>query len=79
VEGEWVWLPQIFDASILSDEAIMPGTANFTGNFVGMCCQDLAGTGLHADFDYFLYEEARTRGPTWITPGWRQHLRPPRR
>ena len=53
----WTWLPTVFDASILSDEAMVPGTANFTGNFVGMCCQDLAGTGLHADFDHFVYEE----------------------
>jgi hypothetical protein len=27
------------DASILSDEATAPGLANFTGAFVGMCCQ----------------------------------------
>jgi xylan 1,4-beta-xylosidase len=56
-EAPWVWLPTVFDASILSDEAMMPGTANFTGNFVGVCCQDLAGTGQHADFDYFIYTE----------------------
>jgi len=53
----WTWLPNVFDASILSDEAMVPGTANFTGNFVGVCCQDLAGTGRHADFDYFIYQE----------------------
>jgi xylan 1,4-beta-xylosidase len=46
-----------FDASILSDEAAAPGTPNFTGAFVGVCCQDLAGTGRHADFDYFVYCE----------------------
>ena len=46
VEGrEWIWLPQSFDASILSDEATAPGLPNFTGAFVGMACQDLAGTG----------------------------------
>ena len=55
--GAWQLLPQIFDASILSDEAQMPGTANFTGAFVGMACQDMAGTGLHADFDWFSYRE----------------------
>ncbi len=55
----WVWLPQVFDASILSDEAALPGTANFTGAFVGMACQDMAGTGLHADFDYFEYRERK--------------------
>lgn len=56
-DDEWTWLPNVFDASILSDEAMVPGTANFTGNFVGVCCQDLAGTGRHADFDYFIYQE----------------------
>ncbi len=58
VEGEeWVWLPQSFDASILSDEATAPGLPNFTGAFVGMACQDIAGTGRPADFDYFEYRE----------------------
>mgnify|MGYP002757944689 FL=1 len=55
--GEWQWLPQGFDASILSDEASAPGQPNFTGAFVGMACQDMAGTGLHADFDWFDYRD----------------------
>ncbi len=54
-DEDWQWLPQQFDASILSDEATAPGLPNFTGAFVGMCCQDLAGTALAADFDYFEY------------------------
>ena len=54
---EWNWLPQDFDASILSDEAAQPGTPNFTGAFVGMACQDGAGTAIAADFDYFEYRE----------------------
>jgi xylan 1,4-beta-xylosidase len=58
VEGhDWTWLPQTFDASILSDEATSPGQPNFTGAFVGMACQDLAGTGRSADFDFFEYVE----------------------
>lgn len=58
VEGaDWHWLPQLFDASILSDEATAPGLPNFTGAFVGMACQDLAGTALVADFDWFEYRE----------------------
>jgi xylan 1,4-beta-xylosidase len=65
VEGEeWHWLPEQFDASILSDEASAPGLPNFTGAFVGMACQDLSGMALPADFDYFEYAEreyARTR------------------
>ena len=53
----WEWLPQQFDASILSDEASAPGLPNFTGAFVGMACQDLAGTARSADFDWFDYCE----------------------
>jgi xylan 1,4-beta-xylosidase len=53
----WTWLPQLFDASILSDEATAPGYPNFTGAFVGMACQDLSGTAQPADFDYFDYRE----------------------
>jgi xylan 1,4-beta-xylosidase len=53
----WTWLPQQFDASILSDEATAPAQPNFTGAFVGMACQDLAGTARPADFDYFEYRE----------------------
>lgn len=60
-EREWIWLPEQFDASILSDEATAPGLPNFTGAFVGMCCQDLAGTAHRADFDYFEYEERNYR------------------
>jgi xylan 1,4-beta-xylosidase len=55
--GDWNWLPETFDASILSDEAMAPGSPNFTGAFVGMACQDLAGTAKPADFDYFEYRE----------------------
>jgi xylan 1,4-beta-xylosidase len=55
--GEWQWLPEQFDASILSDEATQPGMANFTGAFVGVACQDMSGAAKHADFDYFEYRE----------------------
>ena len=55
--GEWSRMPGPLDASILSDEAAAPGTPNFTGAFVGVCCQDLAGTARPADFDYFVYRE----------------------
>jgi len=57
--GDWQWLPQQLDASILSDEATAPGAPNFTGAFVGMACQDLAGTGKPADFDWFEYRERK--------------------
>ena len=56
-DEQWNWLPEIFDASILSDEASAPGLPNFTGAFVGMCCQDASGQRRPADFDYFEYIE----------------------
>ena len=34
-----------------------PGSANFTGAFVGIACQDMSGTAHPADFDYFEYRE----------------------
>jgi xylan 1,4-beta-xylosidase len=61
VDQDWRWLPQQFDASILSDEASAPGLPNFTGAFVGMACQDLAGTARPADFDFFDYQERSYR------------------
>jgi xylan 1,4-beta-xylosidase len=45
------------DASILSDEHAIP--CGFTGNFVGLACQDLSGQGRWADFDRFDYREVR--------------------
>jgi xylan 1,4-beta-xylosidase len=57
VDTAWCWLPQPFDGSILSDEASAPGVSSFTGAFVGMACQDLAGTACPADFDFFAYRE----------------------
>ena len=55
--GEWQRASGPLDASILSDEAAAPGTPNFTGAFVGVCCQDMSGTRKPADFDYFTYRE----------------------
>jgi xylan 1,4-beta-xylosidase len=74
-DGDWNWVPQLFDASILSDEATAPGLPNFTGAFVGMACQDLAGTARPADFDWFEYREREyladvvTWGPASAGPG----------
>jgi xylan 1,4-beta-xylosidase len=55
--GPLAWLPEHFDASILSDEATAAGLPNFTGAFVGMACQDMSGAGQPADFDWFDYRE----------------------
>jgi xylan 1,4-beta-xylosidase len=58
LDGEdWTWLSEVFDASILSDEATAPGAPNFTGAFVGMACQDLSGAARPADFESFTYLE----------------------
>jgi len=53
----WNWLPETFDASVLSDEVTLPGLPNFTGAFVGMACQDMSDGTLIAEFDWFRYEE----------------------
>jgi xylan 1,4-beta-xylosidase len=67
VDNAWRWLPQQFDASILSDECAAPGQANFTGAFVGMACQDLAGTDKPVDFDFFEYQERKYRADLFST------------
>ena len=53
---EWRDLPAVLDQSLLSDEAGMEGAEQFTGAFVGVCCNDLTGMRKHADFDYLRYE-----------------------
>jgi xylan 1,4-beta-xylosidase len=54
---DWQWMPGPLDAAILSDESGPSASPNFTGAFVGMCCQDSAGTCLPADFDHFCYRD----------------------
>ena len=60
-EKEWQKIGNILDGSILSDDYVQHGglqyRAAFTGAFVGLCCQDLTGHKLHADFDWFDYKE----------------------
>ena len=65
--ADWTWIPQQFDASILSDEATAPGLPNFTGAFVGMACQDMSGARCPADFDWFEYVERPYRVDPLIT------------
>jgi xylan 1,4-beta-xylosidase len=66
--AEWTWIPQQFDASILSDEATTPGLPNFTGAFVGMACQDMSGARCAADFDWFEYVERPYRADPFAVP-----------
>ena len=53
--------PQL-DTAMLSDEYVthfegeFARSFGFTGNFIGLACQDLAGTRRAADFDHFSYE-----------------------
>jgi xylan 1,4-beta-xylosidase len=57
-DGEtWLEIGPVLDAGKLSDE--YGHALGFTGTFVGMCAQDLAGTCLHADFDQFTYREIK--------------------
>ena len=60
--GSWTTVGDMLDYSVLCDEAGKGEGANFTGAFVGMCCQDLTGTARHADFPWFEYQE-RGAGP----------------
>lgn len=53
--NEWVKIGPVFDASTLSDEFCNEG--QYTGAFVGLCCQDLSGRRKAADFNYFEYRE----------------------
>lgn len=58
----WTDVVEVFDATILSDEATLPGHASFTGAFVGIACQDMSGQKCAAHFDGFEYEDL-TRPP----------------
>lgn len=63
-EGDWRRVGPVLDGSILSDDYVEDIQVRyrpcFTGAFVGLCCQDLSGQGLHADFDGFEYRELET-------------------
>lgn len=54
---DWQRLPLKLEHSWLSDEAGTGAGNNFTGAFVGMAAQDLAGTAGVADFADFHYQE----------------------
>ncbi len=52
--GEWQKIGPVLNGAILSDDYHHLG---FTGTFVGLCCQDLSGARLAADFARFDYRE----------------------
>ncbi|WP_138750773.1 glycoside hydrolase family 43 protein [Paenibacillus sinopodophylli] len=53
--GEWRSIGPELDILHLSDEAL--DLTRFTGNFIGLCAQDLSGAQKYADFNYFRYSE----------------------
>ena len=55
--NSWIQVGEVLDYSLLCDEAGKGEGANFTGAFLGMCCQDVAGTAMPADFRFFEYRE----------------------
>lgn len=57
-ETRWHRIGPALDMHILSDEYMQRfGKDGFTGTFVGLCCQDLTGEGLYADFDWMDWRE----------------------
>ena len=54
----WREVGPVLDLSKLSDD--YGSTLRFTGAMVGVCVQDLGGTYMAADFDYFDYQPVTT-------------------
>ena len=52
--GKPVRVGPVLDAARLSDEH---GAGGFTGAFIGLCVQDFTGKRIHADYEWFDYEE----------------------
>lgn len=52
--GDWRPIGPTLNGAILSDDYSHLG---FTGAFVGLCCQDISGQRLPADFSSFVYRE----------------------
>ena len=53
----WQRIEVTLDAAVISDEGGKGEGANFTGAFIGMCCQDMTGRQQAADFSYFHYKK----------------------
>jgi xylan 1,4-beta-xylosidase len=63
-QNDWRSIPLTLDYSLLSDEAGSNEHANFTGTFVGMCCQDVSCGRAYADFSFFEYID-KAPVPVW--------------
>ena len=55
-------LPVVLDQRLLSDEPGVVSGEQFTGAFVGLCCNDVSGQRKHADFEFFSYLAAQDVG-----------------
>ncbi len=53
----WFGIDCRLDMTLLSDESGDGRRIDFTGTFVGLCCNDVSGARIHADFDYFCLRE----------------------
>ncbi|MDN5217105.1 glycoside hydrolase family 43 protein [Fulvivirgaceae bacterium BMA12] len=60
-KNQWKKVGGDLDGTILSDDYVRDEENRyrpaFTGSFVGLCCQDLTGGLIPADFDFFSYTE----------------------
>lgn len=58
---KWEKIGPELDGSILSDDYVVHTERGyspcFTGAFIGLACQDLSGKKIHADFEFFTYQE----------------------
>lgn len=65
--SDWQSVGEPLPTAMLSDEHATrfedgyPRSFGFTGNYIGLACQDLSGGRLSADFDYFEYRELTQR------------------
>ncbi|VGO16215.1 Xylan 1,3-beta-xylosidase [Pontiella desulfatans] len=50
---EWNWIEQTFDSTNMGDWS--SAISGFAGTFWGLCCQDMTGDGIWAEFDCFDY------------------------
>lgn len=51
--GEWQWFEKVMNSTNMGDGASL--ISGFTGTFWGICCQDMTGDEIWADFDYLDY------------------------
>ncbi|MCX6344371.1 MAG: glycoside hydrolase family 43 protein [Armatimonadetes bacterium] len=57
--GNWTDIGPKMNCTNLSDEISGTGS-RFTGAFLGICCQDMSGQFIEADFDWFEYGEVES-------------------